>query len=197
MKVKGQRATISDLTKVALKWPAKIHPLLDEIRKEINEWLETIWKTKNELNVIIATNLGGFAAALKPEYEYPQLRWICYYSVWVFNWCKGTIWSYLRLIYTKLYLWDDKFEVRLPRTTIKNLRSVRSLRSRHLRTFWLLSVVRYIEEAIEKADPLLKVWDTQVAGRFREVYGYDRCVLLNEEMKNYFVDLENESISLS
>jgi hypothetical protein len=170
--VNGSSATIPNLTKLAPQWPVKVHPGREELRKEINSWLKTVCKNEEELAGFLGSDVGGFAAAWAPEADSKVVKWVAYFYSW-------------------LILWDDKFETEATTGKIEKARDCQK-QKQALDYIPKTLLPEDCEEVVEPSDPLLQVFKTRIADPLVESYEYERRLVLNEEIKDYFKSLERE-----
>ncbi|KAJ4289804.1 hypothetical protein N0V90_011135 [Kalmusia sp. IMI 367209] len=164
-----QSAIIPDLKGMmeARGWKAKQHPRVDDVRSVVDNLLKKMSKPE-ELQGLLNSDIGGWAAWWAPGADYDKVLWIGYYLVW-------------------LFLWDDRYEDAM---VSNNYAAAEAQLKAAL--VYIPETMNGDVEPEDSEDMLMQFWKTHVSRPLRRSYDAEHLDTLVREISDYLMALQEE-----
>ena len=113
--LRGQTIVLCDLNSIFDSWPKEINPNLDQLRHDVDVWLESSMDGPS-LKALKSADFGFFGATWWPRANLERLRAVTFLAIWLFTWDD-------ELDMDDGSLWDDFDRAQVFRTeTLKHVR---------------------------------------------------------------------------
>ncbi|CRG92437.1 hypothetical protein PISL3812_09496 [Talaromyces islandicus] len=97
--LRTQRIPVPDLAPYFSHWPSRASPDLDDLRKDVDAWLNTFPLPSKALDAFRASDFAFFGATWWPyASDFARLRIVTYVAIWLFVWDEidhstGSMWE--------------------------------------------------------------------------------------------------------